>query len=77
MWNTGVVRPDGSIRWVRDRGKPLGIRDLVAGVAEDITERKQGEEALRRSEERWQLAVRIMPDGILIMDDRGHTVFLS
>ncbi|MEM9540890.1 MAG: EAL domain-containing protein [Cyanobacteria bacterium P01_E01_bin.42] len=40
-----VVRPDGTICWIRDRGFP--IRDKkgrvyrVAGIAEDITERKQ------------------------------------
>ncbi|MGE0471287.1 MAG: PAS domain S-box protein [Nitrospira sp.] len=49
-----VLRPDGSMRWIRDRGKPLGISDLVAGVAEDITERKQAEEQLRESEERYR-----------------------
>jgi signal transduction histidine kinase len=41
------VRPDGSIRWIRDRGFP--IRDAqgqvyrIAGIAEDITCRKQAE----------------------------------
>jgi PAS domain S-box-containing protein len=43
-----VVRPDGSIRWVHDRGKPLSAGSLIAGVAEDITARKQGEAALER-----------------------------
>ncbi|GAB6047933.1 hypothetical protein JCM19379_17600 [Methyloparacoccus murrellii] len=39
-----IVRPDGSIRWIRDRGYPVVEADgrvrLLAGVAEDITERK-------------------------------------
>jgi signal transduction histidine kinase len=41
------VRPDGSIRWIRDRGFP--IRDAqgqvyrIAGIAEDVTCRKQAE----------------------------------
>ncbi|HEY9659960.1 MAG TPA: PAS domain-containing protein, partial [Allocoleopsis sp.] len=42
-----VIRPDGSIRWIRDRGFPIyhpnGIVYRVAGIAEDITERKQAE----------------------------------
>jgi signal transduction histidine kinase/ActR/RegA family two-component response regulator len=42
-----VVRPDGSIRWVRDRGFVVqgedGQPDRLAGVAEDITDRKQAE----------------------------------
>lgn len=42
-----VIRPDGSVRWVRDRGFPVrdeaGIVCRVTGIAEDITEQKQAE----------------------------------
>jgi PAS domain S-box-containing protein len=47
-----VVRPDGRIRWIRDRAFP--IRDeagevyRVAGLAQDITGRKRAEESLRQ-----------------------------
>jgi PAS domain S-box-containing protein len=45
-----VVRPDGSMRWIRDRGFPIkdaaGRFYRLTGIAEDITERKQAEEAL-------------------------------
>jgi PAS domain S-box-containing protein len=50
-----VVRPDGEARWVRDRGFP--IRDesgrvyRVAGIAEDITDRKAIEAKLREQTE--------------------------
>jgi len=48
-----IIRPDGSIRWIRDRAFPIrnaaGVVYRVAGIAEDITERKQDEEALQRA----------------------------
>ncbi len=40
-----VVRPDGSIRWIRDRAFPVfdkgGKIYRMAGIAEDVTERKR------------------------------------
>ena len=42
-----VVRPDGSIRWIWDRGSPVydesGEVSALIGVAEDITERRRME----------------------------------
>ena len=42
-----IVRPDGTLRWIRDRGFPVYDNDgrvyRVAGIAEDITARKQAE----------------------------------
>ncbi|HEV8261622.1 MAG TPA: PAS domain-containing protein [Burkholderiales bacterium] len=53
-----VVRPDGSVRWIRDRGFPVkdqsGKVYRVAGVAEDITERKHAGNALRQLAEELQ-----------------------
>lgn len=42
-----IIRPDGTLRWVLDRGFPVrnasGEVYRVAGIAEDITERKRAE----------------------------------
>jgi PAS domain S-box-containing protein len=39
-----ISRPDGSMRWIRDRGYPVadefGLNHNWAGISEDITERK-------------------------------------
>ncbi|HEY9631802.1 MAG TPA: PAS domain-containing protein [Coleofasciculaceae cyanobacterium] len=48
-----IVRPDGSMRWIRDRGFPVqntqGQVYRVAGLAEDITSRKQVEEEIYKT----------------------------
>ena len=48
-----IVRADGDIRWVLDRGQPVpgkGGRLWVDGAIFDVTERRAAEEALRRQE---------------------------
>jgi PAS domain S-box-containing protein len=47
-----IIRPDGSVRWIWDRGFPIrdetGRVHRIVGIAMDITTRKQAEESLRR-----------------------------
>lgn len=56
-----------------EEGKPKQI----LGSATDITQRKQMEEALRLSEERWQLAVSGNHDGIFDWNINTGNIFLS
>jgi PAS domain S-box-containing protein len=56
-----ILLPDGTVRWVHrkgqidrdDQGRPIRL----SGLTFDVTEQKHAQEALRASEERWQLAV--------------------
>ncbi|MBD1913046.1 MULTISPECIES: GAF domain-containing protein [unclassified Leptolyngbya] len=54
-----IVHPDGSIRWIWDRGftvrNDVGEIYRIVGVAQDITERKQAEMIMRQQAERERL----------------------
>ena len=56
-----VVRPDGGIRWVRDRKKQIldasGRVVMLGGIAEDITVRKERDQALEQLNSRLESLV--------------------
>ncbi len=49
-----IVRPDGEVRWIRDRAFPItdpkGTIQRVAGVARDVTEQRTLQEQFRQSQ---------------------------
>ena len=54
-----IIRPDGTIRWIWARAFPIRNEQSevyrIAGILEDMTERKQAEEAIKHGERRlWQ-----------------------
>ena len=66
------LRPDGSVRWVRVLVVPMWgkgeTRRWHMGLAEDITERRRTEEALRLSEERFLVALKHSPIAVFNQD---------
>ncbi|MGV3722115.1 MAG: PAS domain S-box protein [Actinomycetota bacterium] len=76
-----VIRPDGSVRWVRDRAFPLrdeaGNVFRVAGIAEDITERKLAEEARHESEALSSQVFESSLDSISVLDPQGSLLSMN
>ena len=76
-----ILRPDGKIIWVRDRGRffygPDGEPLYATGALADITKRKQAEGALKRSEERLNIAMRAGGVGTVDWDIRADSIVWS
>jgi PAS domain S-box-containing protein len=70
-----ILRPDGSVRWIRDQGFPVqddrGRVYRVAGIARDITERKRAEEALATSEKRLRTILEAEPECVKVVTEDG------
>ena len=77
-----IVRPDGTVRWLMDRGRAsygeTGAAVSMAGVNTDITDLKQTAEALRQSEARFRNLFESMDEGFasceMIYDAAGQPV---
>ena len=67
-----IIRPDGSVRWISSRTFPIknenGEVYRIAGIAEDFTERKQEEELLYESKERYRAIFEQAADSIVLID---------
>jgi PAS domain S-box-containing protein len=70
-----IIRPDGSMRWIHHRGFPIEDESKrvyrMAGIAEDITEQKLAEAALRKSEERYRALYDNNPSMYFTVDGDG------
>lgn len=76
-----IVRPDGSLRWIHDRGQaPVASAKVLGrrtGIAEDISERRIALDALRIEQQRLGAIAEVAPSVLHTFrrDVDGHSSF--
>lgn len=77
----GITRDDGSRAWLREYGRFMpgrdGKADQVTGITIDISERKQAEDALRDSEERFRMLADNMAQLAWTCDKLGNVTWYN
>lgn len=75
-----VVQPDGTLRWISALGRTIcdaaGEPQRMVGICIDVTRRRQAEEALQRSEDRYRSLVEMSPDALFI-NENNRIVFIN
>lgn len=76
-----ILLPDGNISYVHDRGEvfhaPSGQPLRMTGTVQDITEQKEAEQALRKSEQEFRTILNNTSDMITVLSGAGDIIFQS
>ena len=76
-----IVNTDKELRWIRSAGRVErdinGKAVYFRGIAQDITQRKQAEEALAESKAYFEALVSICPVGVFQTDAQGRCLYVN
>ena len=74
-----VVTPAGDVRWLAVRGQlvPEGPGRRILGVSTDVTEHRLAEQALQAEQERAQVTLASIADGVVRTDAAGRVEYLN
>ena len=75
------VLPNGEVRWVSTTKVPIFNAERVitgiVGVSRDVSERKQTEEEIRQSEEKYRNILETIEEGYFESDEKGCLTFVN
>lgn len=67
-----IVRPDGTVRWVRDHSRPFynekGEHMFCTGVVHDVTDLKKAENALADERKRMETILAVLNTGLALIN---------
>jgi len=73
--------PNNEVRVLHTKKVPIlneeGVPEYLLGIAEDITKRKEAEQTLKVSEEKYRTMLNASPDGIFLIDFNGRITDVS
>lgn len=76
-----IIRPDGNIAWLHNEAEVLrndnGEPVRMIGTTQDVTDRKQAEEAIKESEEKYRSLFEQASDGIFLLDEQNLAMDLN
>lgn len=76
-----IVRPDGEVVWLYERGRvkhnEAGQPVYMIGLAQDVSQRKTAEAALRDSEELYRAIGESIDYGVWVCDKLGRNIYAS
>lgn len=76
-----TIWPDNSIHWIYSKGTTFldqeNCPSYMVGACVDITERKQAELALKRSEEHFRFVTNAAPVMLWLTDENNNTTFIN
>jgi len=76
-----IIRPDGSFRIIHDEGEMIydkdGKAEVMIGTTQDITDRKNAQEVLQQSEQKYRSLFEIMAQGVIYRNSKGQIISVN